>query len=369
MKILWFSWKDVRHPRAGGAERVGHEWRRRLAASGHHVRHVTARYPSSTASETIDGVETIRRGRSSVGHYPAALAYRVRESGEWADCIVEEVNTAPYFVPSGRARVVLLYFQLARDIWFHQTPLPVAVAGFAAEALYTRTQSWRAARVITISEDSRRDLERFGFPAGRVDVVRVGIDNTPLLSPDLRAKAPEFTVLFHGSLRPMKRPLDAIEAFELFIAGGGAGALWISGGGDAGSIERRIEARGLAGRVTLHGRTTEAEKLDLMRRASVLVSTSVKEGWGLIVTEANSMGTPAIVYDVDGLRSAAGRHNWICTPTPHALAQKLADAQRMFATPGPYQDWCTRVLEESRQYTHDASYRDFEAALMRAMQS
>ena len=30
--------------------------------------------------------------------------------------------------------------------------------------------------------------------------------------------------------------------------------------------------------------------------------TSVKEGWGLIVTEAGSQGTPAIVYDVDGLR-------------------------------------------------------------------
>jgi glycosyltransferase involved in cell wall biosynthesis len=101
-----------------------------------------------------------------------------------------------------------------------------------------------------------------------------------------------------------------------------------------------------------------------MRRASVLIATSVKEGWGLIVTEANSMATPAIVYDADGLRSAAGRHNWVAPATPGALAERLADARRVFETPAAYQDWCGRVLADSRQYTLDASYRDFRAALL-----
>ena len=41
-----------------------------------------------------------------------------------------------------------------------------------------------------------------------------------------------------------------------------------------------------------------------MRQASVILVTSVKEGWGLVVTEANSQCTPAIVYDVDGLRDS-----------------------------------------------------------------
>ena len=89
---------------------------------------------------------------------------------------------------------------------------------------------------------------------------------------------------------------------------------------------RRISASPiLEGRVTLFGRTSDDQKLELMRRASVLVSTSVKEGWGLIVTEANSMGSPAIVYDADGLRSAAGRQNWISAPNPPALGARLAD--------------------------------------------
>ena len=41
-----------------------------------------------------------------------------------------------------------------------------------------------------------------------------------------------------------------------------------------------------------------------MSKAEVILVTSVKEGWGLIVPEANALGTPAIAYDVDGLRDS-----------------------------------------------------------------
>jgi glycosyltransferase involved in cell wall biosynthesis len=30
----------------------------------------------------------------------------------------------------------------------------------------------------------------------------------------------------------------------------------------------------------------------------------VREGWGLVVSEANAMGTPAVAYDVPGLRDS-----------------------------------------------------------------
>ena len=131
-------------------------------------------------------------------------------------------------------------------------------------------------------------------------------------------------------------------------------------------VRRASASPGLDGRVTLFGRTSDDQKLDLMRRASVMVSTGVKEGWGLIVTEANSMGTPAIVYDVDGLRSAAGRHNWITAATPTALAARLGEARRVFDTPDAYRDWCERVLADSRQCTTVSTprYREFRTALL-----
>jgi glycosyltransferase involved in cell wall biosynthesis len=41
-----------------------------------------------------------------------------------------------------------------------------------------------------------------------------------------------------------------------------------------------------------------------MARAHCLLVPSVREGWGLVVIEANSVGTPAVGYDVPGIRDS-----------------------------------------------------------------
>ena len=48
----------------------------------------------------------------------------------------------------------------------------------------------------------------------------------------------------------------------------------------------------------------EEEKKRLLKTSHALIITSIREGWGLVVTEANAMGTPAIGYDVAGLRDS-----------------------------------------------------------------
>jgi glycosyltransferase involved in cell wall biosynthesis len=56
--------------------------------------------------------------------------------------------------------------------------------------------------------------------------------------------------------------------------------------------------------IIFFGKTGNVLKYDLMGRAHLLLVPSVKEGWGLVVTEANAMGTPAIAYNVSGLRDS-----------------------------------------------------------------
>jgi glycosyltransferase involved in cell wall biosynthesis len=316
----------------------------------------------------IDGVATVRRGRLRVSHYPSALAYYLRHGRDWADCTIEEVNTIPYFSGVFRhpGRVVLLYHQLAREIWFLQMPWAIAAVGYVAEDLYTRIQARFGNPVLTVSDDSRRDLVRFGFTPEQVRIVGEAIDNTVLDVYDPGLKDATFTVLFHGSLRAMKRPAHAVRAFARYAADGGRGQLWISGSGDDAALRRLVETAGIADRVTFFGRTSDTDKLELMRRATVLVATSVKEGWGLVLTEANSMGTPGIVYDVDGLRCAAGTDNWTSPPRPEALALRLHDAARVFDRRDDYDRWCRRVLESSRRYAAETSYREFRDALFRA---
>jgi glycosyltransferase involved in cell wall biosynthesis len=56
----------------------------------------------------------------------------------------------------------------------------------------------------------------------------------------------------------------------------------------------------------------------------------VREGWGLVVTEANAMGTPAIGYNVPGLRDSIrdGKTGLLCDPNPEAMAEKAIELLR-----------------------------------------
>jgi len=52
------------------------------------------------------------------------------------------------------------------------------------------------------------------------------------------------------------------------------------------------------------GFVDEDEKRRLLQSAWVFASPSSMEGWGITVLEANACGTPAVVFDVPGLREA-----------------------------------------------------------------
>ncbi len=73
--------------------------------------------------------------------------------------------------------------------------------------------------------------------------------------------------------------------------------------------------------VLLLGRVSEEEKRDRLARAHVLVTTSVREGWGLVVTEAAASGTVPIGYDVPGLRDSIRASGGVLTrANPTSLA-------------------------------------------------
>jgi glycosyltransferase involved in cell wall biosynthesis len=100
-----------------------------------------------------------------------------------------------------------------------------------------------------------------------------------------------------------------------------------------------------------------------MQRSQLIMVSSIKEGWGLIVTEANSQGTPAVVYNVDGLRDAAtaGSGNSICNPDPAALAH--AASAMLQEDDVDYQCRREQALAFAKNITFDRSYSDFAAAV------
>lgn len=331
MRILWCTWKDLAHPSAGGAERYTHAVASRLAARGHEVQLCTAGTGPVTV-EVVDGVEIRRRGGPLVGAYRQARLHYERTHAErpW-DLIVDEINTRPFNAPlwSMSTPVLALCYQLAAEVWHHEAPLPLAAVGRWVLEPWWWTR-YRRTTVATISASSAESLAAHGVRDVRV--LPVGGD-FPARPDVARASVP--TVAFVGRMSAMKRPLDALAAHELLLERRPGARLWFLGGGPDLDAVRRAAA-GVAG-VEVLGHVDEATKAARVAEAWALVATSVREGWGLVVSEAAAMGTYSVAYRVPGLVDSVGAAGGVlCDPDPASLATALDDhLDRFAASAGP----------------------------------
>lgn len=368
MKILWLTWKDHRHPGWGGAEVVLRELSQRLVHDGHDVTWLTCSYPGAAAHEQVDGINIIRVGSNRYAHSFQALAYYVRHLRGQFDIIIEVVNTAPYFSVffAGGAKKFLLYHQLAREIWFHETKPPLSHFGFSVlEPMACRLLSWAGAPAITVSESTRRDIARFGFRPERTSVISEGIEIEPVANLQSTKKYQRPTLLSFGAVRSMKRTLDQVAAFEL--AKKHIPRLQLKVAGDISGtygqkVLDRITHSPFARDIEVLGRVSKADKITIMRRAHLTMQTALKEGWGLTITEAASQGTPAVAYDVDGLRDSirAGQTGMLTPANPEALSRAIV---KLLKDRKLYKRMREAAWRWSQQLTFDQSYQDFKTVL------
>jgi glycosyltransferase involved in cell wall biosynthesis len=365
-KILWLSWKDMSHPQAGGAEVVKEQISCRLAKLGYEIILITSAFPGAQHSENRDGYRIVRVGNRATVYWAAYRFYREHLRG-WPDLIIDEVNTIPFLAKYyAQEKNILLVHQLARKVWFYQLPVLLGLVGYLLEPIYL----WflRDRRVITVSESTCKDLCRFGFRRERVFIISEGIDISPVndLSGVKKYELP--TLLSMGSVRPMKRTAHILRAFELAKNRVSDLQLVIAGdmSGRYGSrLLEQIKRSPYRDSIHCVGRVDRMKKIELMQRCHVLGVTSVKEGWGLVVTEANSQGTPAVVYDVDGLRDSTidGESGIIAKGnTPDALSDAIVN---MLTNSVRYTEMQKTAWAMSQTVTFDRSAHDFIQVLNR----
>lgn len=317
LRILILNWRDLAHPHAGGAEIYTHRVAQAWVEAGHQVSWLCAAVAGQPSVEQVDGITIVRRGgRHSV--YRAARRYWSRQGQGRFDLVVDEVNTRPFEAARwvGDTPVVALVHQVAKEVWFQEFPWPLAFLGrFLVEPVWLRRL--RSVPVLTVSRSSAASLASYGLTD--LTVVSEGID--PLTRPEVVREAVP-TVVFVGRLTRNKRPDHALEAFRLLRRHVPEAQLWMVG---SGPMMEELRRRAPSG-VEILGRVEEAEKRDRLARAHCLVATSVREGWGLTVTEAAQAGTPTIAYDVSGLRdSVAASGGVLVAPNPEALGRALVE--------------------------------------------
>lgn len=329
---------------------------------GNSVEWFSASYPGARAEETVDGVRLVRRGRQWTVHWAAYRRYH-RNLARQFDVVIDEVNTIPFFTPLwADVPIVMLIHQLAREVWWYEAPFPLNAIGYLTEPLYLRP--YRNIPALTVSASTRDDLKRLGF-RNSVTVVPEGLEPIAELG---TAKTIEPSFLYVGRLAPSKRVEHILRAFERFRHVTGRGTLRLVGSGSERyreSLAKLAVGLDIAGSVQFCGRVSPAEKHRLMAEAHVLVMTSVREGWGLVVTEANACGTPAIVYDVPGLRDSVRNEltGLVVQPTPARLADAML---RLTGDPDLYSRMATEGKRWSGTFSFDEAARVIGLAIQRS---
>lgn len=172
--------------------------------------------------------------------------------------------------------------------------------------LLTRRAALKAARVITDSEFSRREIEKhYGLRSDRIDVIPPGVTARH----STRATRRERLVLYAGSLFNRRRLPDLIAAFARASSGLPDARLVIVGDDrtwppqDLGAL---ATAHGVADRTDLKSYVTDDELASLYARAAVFAFLSEYEGFGLTPLEALAANVPILVLDTPVAREVYG---------------------------------------------------------------
>ncbi|KPK28223.1 MAG: hypothetical protein AMJ61_03230 [Desulfobacterales bacterium SG8_35_2] len=292
MKILILNRRDRKHPEGGGAEVYTHEIAKGLTERGCEVTIFSSSFKGALPEEIIDGIRHLRKGGEFMVHFHGFLyAFRHRKM---FDLIIDEFNGLGFFgflLP----RSMILIHQLYREFWFRELGAIGAIP-YVIEPLLLRCYRRRTA--VTVSDSTKKDLEGLGFT--NINLVMNALSISPLLQFADKEEKP--TLIFLGRLKSTKRPEDALSIFRVVQAEIPEARLWMVGQGP--EKEHLLKMSKDLSNVTFFGWVEGAEKYRLLKSAHILLVPGVREGFGINVIEAASQGTPAIGYDIHGLRDS-----------------------------------------------------------------
>ena len=297
-RVTILAWRDLDDPEAGGSEVHAHNIAARWAQAGVEVTMRTSYAAGHRQVVWRDGYRVIRKaGRYLV--FPRAAFSEIMGWHGASDALVEIWNGMPFFSPvwASRPRAVWLH-HVHDQMWELTLPPRLARLGRTLEfrvapPLYRRTP------IVTLSESSKIEIvEKLRFKSDRITVVPPGIDAS------FKPVGPRNTkplVLAVGRLVPVKRFGVLIDALvELKSRHPELEAVIVGEGYERETLEERVAKANARDWLKLPGRIDDAELLDLYRRAWVLASSSLYEGWGMTITEAAACGTPSVATRIAG---------------------------------------------------------------------
>jgi glycosyltransferase involved in cell wall biosynthesis len=268
--------------------------------------------PGASAELPIEGVEwvAVSAGKYSfTEHWSLAAAARVRR--------IDLFHAPHYVLPALLSGPAVVTVHDLIHLRFPRTPV---------HRLYARSMiGWarrRAARIITVSETTARDLrEMLAVPEAKLRVIPNGV--APRFAPQdpvrvtaaLAALGIERPyVLFVGNCLPHKNVETLVGAWDRLPEP--RPALVLCGGGfdRSAAVHEAIQAATGRERIRIVDRAGREDLVVLYNGAEILASTALYEGFCLPVVEAFACGTPVLGPDAGAVPEVAADAALLVTP-------------------------------------------------------
>jgi glycosyltransferase involved in cell wall biosynthesis len=226
------------------------------------------------------------------------LVRRLRDDATGFDLI-----DAHYFYPDGVA-AALLGRALNRPVVISARGTDVnLIPDYPAPRRQILEAAAQASAIVAVSDALRRRMIEIGIAAGKITVLRNGVD-TGLFAPVDACRVREQlglarpTMVAVGNVLASKgqdvaiRALTLLDDMELLVVGTGA---------DEPAFRALARQVGVADRVRFVGRVPHEELARYFGAADVSVLASMREGWPNVLLESMACGTPVVASNVGGV--------------------------------------------------------------------
>ncbi|MFE5324937.1 glycosyltransferase family 4 protein [Embleya sp. NPDC056575] len=349
-RIVFLARRDLANPAAGGSELLVDRLADGLTAHGHRVTLLCG-------GPAADRDYRVVSAGGDTDHYLRARRTLDRRIGG-CDLLVEVCNGMPYLTPLWhRGPTVCLVNHVHTDQWAMRFPGPAARIGRRLER-WGLAGTHRGNLIVAVSGSTAAALREIGVPPEHIRVVHNGVEEPAPPAPT--STEPLFVAV--GRLVDYKR-IDLLLRLWEQVRPVTGGRLVIVGDGPERDRLRAVAGPG----VRFTGWVSETEKHRLLCAAWLLLHPSQVEGWGLVVTEAAARGTPAVGFDIPGLRDSID----------DGVTGVLARGESSFAAA-----WCALALAPRRReamaraarlraarYRWSATVRQFRAVTAEAAAS
>jgi glycosyltransferase involved in cell wall biosynthesis len=266
----------------------------------------------------------------------------------------------PLLMPSrGAAQVVTVH-----DLYFLDHPENTSREIRRDYAKLASDHAQRADGVIAVSEYTRgKVIEWLGVPPDRITVCGSGAPQW-----DRREEPASAGPILHlGTIEPRKNVPGLIGAYAELVHENKAVPNLILAGAieDAASLYASIGAD-LESRVEVRGYVTDAERLRVLKAASMVVVASSDEGFGLPALEAMTLGVPVVASRRGSLPEIVGDAGLLVDPDDrNAFASAM---RRLLDDRALRRELADRGVARARAFSWEASAQNARNALAAAIE-